>query len=170
MSLNPKRRAFVEEYLRCWNASEAARRAGYRGRPDSIGSRLLGNVSIQAAIQARLSELAMSADEVLTRLADQARGSMEDFIGTGEDGTVIGLDFAKAKTAGKLHLIRAVAFGKDSDRLELYDAQAALVRLGEGHGLFAKRIDLRSGNKPLSVREVIVNLASHEIDAEPVEG
>ena len=72
MALTNKRRVFVYEYLKCWNASEAARRANFK-QPHSQGSRLLENVEVQAYIKARLAETAMSADEVLNRLADHAR-------------------------------------------------------------------------------------------------
>ena len=71
MPLTNKRIAFVEEYLSYWNASEAARRAGYAHR--SEGSRLLANADIQAYIKLRLADMQMSANEVLNRLADHAR-------------------------------------------------------------------------------------------------
>lgn len=71
MSLTNKRRVFVEQYLQCWNASEAARRAGYAHR--SEGPRLLSNADIQVYINLRLADMQMSADEVLNRLADHAR-------------------------------------------------------------------------------------------------
>lgn len=72
MSLTNKRRVFVEEYLRCWNASEAARRAEYKC-PRMAGSRLMTNDDIQTYIQVRLADLVMCANEVLTRLAGIAR-------------------------------------------------------------------------------------------------
>jgi hypothetical protein len=77
--MRERQRVFVEEYLQCWNASEAARRAGYKGRPNTIGQRLLSNVDIQAAVQARIKEKALSADECLLRVADQARSSLAVF-------------------------------------------------------------------------------------------
>lgn len=69
--LTNKRQAFVEHYLSCWNASEAARRAGYKQRNE--GHRLLTNADIQAHIKERLTEITMGADEVLQRLANIAR-------------------------------------------------------------------------------------------------
>ena len=77
MALTTKRIAFVELYLACWNATKAARRAGYK-QPHSQGPRLLENVEIQAFIKARLNEHAMGADEVLSRLADIARSETRD--------------------------------------------------------------------------------------------
>lgn len=72
MALNHKRQKFVEEYLKCWNATEAARRAGY-AHPNTQGPRLLVNVCVKNLITERLDELHMSADEVLERLARIAR-------------------------------------------------------------------------------------------------
>ena len=77
MSLTNKRIAFVEHYLVCWNASEAARRASY-AHPGTEGHRLLQNAEIQAYIKARLAESAMCADEVLSRLTEIGRSETRD--------------------------------------------------------------------------------------------
>lgn len=77
MGLSNKRRAFVEEYLKCWNATEAARRAGYSERTaDRQGSYLLSLVEIQAYVQRRIREKAMGADEVLLRPRCWARAAL----------------------------------------------------------------------------------------------
>ena len=77
MPLTTKRIAFVEHYLACWNASEAARRAGYK-QAHSQGPRLLENVDVQAYVKARLTESAMCADEVLSRLTEIGRSETRD--------------------------------------------------------------------------------------------
>jgi len=77
MPLTNKRIAFVEHYLSCWNASEAARRAGYK-QAHSQGPRLLENVDVQAYVKARLAESAMCADEVLSRLTEIGRSETRD--------------------------------------------------------------------------------------------
>jgi phage terminase small subunit len=134
---------FVEEYLTCWNASEAARRAGYKGQASSVGAQLLANISIQEAIKARLAEKAMTADEVLVRLAEHARGSMAEFVRVNEDTGAVWLDMRAAQAAGKLHLIKSYqeASDKFGAKLELYDAQAALALLGKHHKLFTERTE-----------------------------
>jgi phage terminase small subunit len=134
--LSNKQRVFVEEYLSCWNASEAARRAGYKGKANIVGPRLLVNVSIKALIQQRITEKAMSADEVLLRLAEHGRSDI------GEIMTKAGtLDLAKAKAEGKTRLIKSVTESDKGLRVELYDAQAALVQLGRAHSLFTDKTD-----------------------------
>lgn len=54
--MNERRKAFITEYLKTLNASEAARQAGYKGRANSIGQRLLTNADIKAAISKALTE------------------------------------------------------------------------------------------------------------------
>ena len=74
MALTNKQRLFVEEYLTCYNATKAATRAGYKF-PNKQGPRLLVNVGIQSLIEQRIHNVAMSADEVLERLANGIRES-----------------------------------------------------------------------------------------------
>lgn len=142
MALSKKQQAFVEHYLREWNATRAALLAGYAERSArQQGSRLLSNDDIQAVIQARLDELKMSADEVLLRLADQARATMDDFI----DPERKDVDLVRAAERGKLHLVKKFSrsTGKtETVTIELHDAQAALVQIGRHHKLFTDRTEI----------------------------
>ncbi len=143
VALSKKQRAFVEHYLQCWNASEAARRAGYSERTaGSIGHENLKKPEIEAAIQARLAELQMSTDEVLLRLAEQARGEIANYIEV-RDGRP-GVDFEAMQRDHKLHLIKKLKYDKDGNpEIEFYDAQTALVQIGRAHGLFKDQTDVR---------------------------
>lgn len=162
-SLEPKQQVFVEEYLTCWNASEAARRAGYKF-PNVQGTRLLANVSIAVAVKQRIAEKAMTADEVLLRLAEHARSDFTDFV----DPTTYGIpviDLTRALKEGKGHLVKKVSVTKDGVSLELYDAQAALVQLGRAHGLF---VDKTALTDPSGEREWLGGLSTHAINREIV--
>jgi phage terminase small subunit len=76
--LTTKRIAFVEHYLSCWNATEAARRAGYKEKwLHTNASKLLQDTTIQELIKARVTEMCMGSDEVLTRLAEIARNQSD---------------------------------------------------------------------------------------------
>lgn len=77
-ALPAKRRKFALEYLACLNATEAARRAGYR-TPRQEGSRLLTNADIAAAVEAGFAQ-SMGRHEALHRVAEIARATMADFI------------------------------------------------------------------------------------------
>lgn len=77
--LTIKRRLFVEHYFLCgFNQTEAARRTGYR-HPEVMGCRLMKVQAVREAIEARIAEVAMSANEVLYRLSQQARADMGVF-------------------------------------------------------------------------------------------
>lgn len=138
-NLTNKQRVFVEEYFKCWNASEAARRAGYNGKANVVGSQLLAKISIAQEIQLRVNELSMSADEVLLRLADQARGIPEEcFVAYDR---VVGISFEKLKEHGLMHLIKKISYDRyGNPTVEFYDAQNALVQLGKHHALFTERM------------------------------
>jgi phage terminase small subunit len=134
-----KRRVFLEEYLKCWNATEAARRAGYK-HPNVQGPTLVKLSIIKDEIDERLRAKAMDADEVLARLADQARGDMADFLNTEVPGGM--LDLEKAQELGLTHLIKSINWTKQGVKVELYDAQAALVHIGRHLKLFTDKIEV----------------------------
>ena len=123
--MNNKRRVFVEEYFKCWNASEAARRADYK-HPHSQGPRLLENVEVQQEIQRRIAEKCMDADEVLVRLAEHARGVPSDYI---DDFGFV--SFKKLKEAGLVHLIKKVKRNQQGIEIEFYDQQRAMELIGK---------------------------------------
>lgn len=144
--LTTKQRAFVEHYLACWNISEAAKRAGY-ANPYNNGHRLMEYDGIAAAIAARLTELKMSADEVLTRLTDHARGSVAPFIRVTPGGELRGFDLSEDKPLHLLHKVSVTTRTMKDDvteeriTLELYDAQNALALLGKHHKLFTDKVE-----------------------------
>jgi hypothetical protein len=157
--LTAKQRDFVEQYLLCLNATEAARRAGYT-HPNKQGPANLVKLGIQAAVSAGFALRAMPADEVLARLADMARGSADDFVTiyesplhdvTGQpiidkEGQPIvryfpSLDLEKARERGMLHLIKKVSYTAHGPSVELYDAQAALALLAKHHALLVERLE-----------------------------
>jgi len=152
MALSPKHHKFCEEYLRLWNATDAYQAAYPKASRETArrnGSDLLTNTDIAAEIKARTDEQAMSANEVLARLAEHARADYKDFITVTFNGE-IALDFGKAE--GKTHLIkkisqrRVVRTSRDAEieetvlTVELHDAQAALVQLGKHHKLFTEQV------------------------------
>jgi phage terminase small subunit len=164
--LSNKRRAFAVQYLKDFNATQAAIRAGYSPKTAySIGQRLLNFVEVAEAIKIGIAELSMGADEVLLRLAEHARGNMGDFLDI--SSVSFQIDLNKAKELGLTHLIKKVkqkttiVSNKNGDdvetdqiEIELYDAQAALVQLGKYHGLFTDRVDVTSGGEPITLRVV----------------
>ena len=154
MALSAKHQQFVEEYLRCFNATRAYQ-AVYptvgRLTAASNGYRLLKeNPEVAEYVQQRLTETAMSADEVLMRMAEQARGNMGDFIRVTPDGSFT-IDLTGAESTQKLGLIRKVTktvrrFGDteiEEATVDLYDSQAALVHLGKHLDLFSDKLTVK---------------------------
>lgn len=144
--LNARQRMFVEHYLDCLNATEAARRAGY-AKPMQQGWRLLRNVEIAGAVEAGLVEKAMGRTEVLTRLAEMARSDMREFIQFNEETGDTWLDVSDEKP---LHLIKKLEITKTTRngegdeflidtkiKIELYDAKSALDTLARHHRIVA---------------------------------
>jgi phage terminase small subunit len=145
--------------VKCWNASEAARRAGYSEKTARfIGCENLTKPNITAEIDVYLAEIQMSANEVLARLTEQARGTMADFV----DPETVLVNLSKAKQANRLHLLKSfshtVGEKTDTVKIELYDAQAALALLGRAHKLFIDKTEV-SGDKdnPLLIDDIGAN-------------
>ena len=73
-TLTRKQKVFIDKYLTCWNATDAARRAGYSERSASeIGYENLRKPQIAAEIDRRMSEHAVEANEVLHHLSTIAK-------------------------------------------------------------------------------------------------
>lgn len=180
--LTTKQRLFVAHYLECWNATEAARRAGYSPKSASIiAHENLRKPNIQMAIRDGIAAI-MPAGEVLKTIADHARGTLADFMIIADEEVIIErqthlddgkltittekvvrpvarVDLKKAAAAGKLHLIKSYNLTERGLRIELHDAQAALALLGKHHGLFKDQGTI------LNVRpEDLANLSDEELD------
>lgn len=135
-----KERLFVEMYF-VWNlnGTKAAIAAKYSKKSArQIASENLSKPYIRAEIDRRLKLLAMGADEVLARLAQQGRGDMRDFIG------LTPTQLAKHPDGNLIKKIEHTIEGTGESReekikVELYDAQAALNLIGRHHKLFTDK-------------------------------
>jgi phage terminase small subunit len=123
-----KQRVWLEEYLRCWNATEAARRAGY-AQPNVSGP--TNKTRFAEEIEQAIAEKVMTAEQALALLSDQARADLSPFITAG------GLDVDAMVEAGLGHLVKGVkrVVTKFDDRreVEIYDKQAALKIVLDHH-------------------------------------
>lgn len=161
-NLTDKQQAFINEYLQCWNATEAALKAGYSERSaQQIGSENLSKPVIVEQIRFRLNEMTMSADEALVSLSDIARGDISDFFDVA--GKLPIINFDKAKEAGKLGLIKKVTFKNGQISFELYDKQRALETVAKHHGLLTERIQIDI-NLVVGVVEALESLGQNPSD------
>ena len=169
MALTGKQALFVEAYLKCWNKTEAARQAGYGGDYENFKK-----PQISEEIQRRISETAMSADEVLMRLGDHARGNMGDFWKIEKDKPPT-LDLTSDRA--KLQLIRKMkvettkrTYVEDENPVteetvkidfELYSAKEALDLIGRHHKLFTDKTEVTGKDgAPLETK------VNHAIDSD----
>lgn len=155
--LSDQQRVFKDEYLRCWNATEAARKARY-ACPANAGWRLLRNVQIQAAIKIELENYRVGVDHVLARLSEKANINLSDFID--EDGKP---DVKRIREKGYLvKKYKANIVTQDDKQavehveIELCDSDNALFFIGKHLAMFQphQRADI--------IREVFSEL-SHEM-------
>jgi hypothetical protein len=189
--LTDKQRMFIEQYFICGlNGTEAAMQVydcKDRNVARVVATENLAKPAIRAHVDARLAEYHLTADEVLSRLAFHARGSMDDFIDA-DSGTI---DLSKAHKAKQLGLIKkyktkfttttkqtAPVSLADSDEkrkrvtteevevmeieLELYDQQAALVHLGKHLGLFTADVNINNYNLSNLSDDQLARLAKGE--------
>lgn len=148
MTLNQRQRTFINEYLKSFNATQAAIAAGYSEKTAySIGSENLKKPEIAAELERIYRESTMSADEVLFHLTQIARGDFSDLTDRFGD-----LDMEKAIELGKSNLIKKVKrktivtandeSGDGSDilesEIEAYDRLKALELLAKYHDLINK--------------------------------
>jgi hypothetical protein len=76
----------------------------------------------------------MSANEVLDRLAEQARAAYSAYL------TVDGVDLQRMVDDGKAHLIKGIKDTQYGRVIEFHDAQTALVTIGKHHKLWTDNV------------------------------
>ena len=136
MGLTKKQKMFVENYLQCWNATEAAKRAGYSERTAyAIGHELLKKLEVSSEIKARIDEKVMKTDQILSEVSDIAGLDISDFVEVFGVGAVK-WDFEKAQKAGKMHLIKTITPTREGLKVEFHDKLKAIELIGKHAGVF----------------------------------
>jgi hypothetical protein len=150
--------AFVEEYLVCFNGTQAwlLTHPGTDYNTASVSSsRLLRNAKIKRELEKRFSERMMSKREVLSRLQDQANATLLPFVKVDDDGYIY-FNFRDPEAKRHFHLIKKVKHRKLESsnektgdyreenwvEVELHDPQKALELIGKYYALFTEKIDV----------------------------
>lgn len=136
MSLSDKQQRFVQEYLIDLNATQAAIRAGYSVVAAPVtASRLLRNANVKEAIKKGQDKTAadneLSVEWVLTMLKQNAQRAMQ----------VIPVTDAQGNPTGEY-------------RYEGNVANKALELLGKHQGMFADRVKVEGGEKPVEFKDM----------------
>jgi hypothetical protein len=170
--LTAKKRRFVEALLTCWNRSQAAREAGYKNA-NTAQNRLLKQPEVQAAIEERLRQACIGADETLARLSQQGQLNAADFLlfEDGPEGRVMaGINWAEVERRG--YLVKSIKYDrKGRPMLEFHDAQNALIQIGRAHGLFLERTENTNLNVAISADELArAREAARKFEKDIVDG
>jgi len=139
--LTAKQRLFTLEYLKDFNATQAAIRAGYSAKTAApAASRLLTNVKVSAEIQKamrrRVDRLDLHAHRVLREIADHASANICDYLEIDDRGKVkLNLSMLTRDSAKGLAKYRIT---KDGFSITLTNRLKALALLGKHLGLFVE--------------------------------
>ncbi|GAB6037143.1 hypothetical protein JCM15519_17020 [Fundidesulfovibrio butyratiphilus] len=159
--LTAKQAAFVLEYLKDLNATQAAIRAGYSVKnAGRISTELVSKSHIVEAIKEQQQAMArrtlVTADRVIAELAKVAFASMRNYVTVNEDGTPV-LDFNNnAADLGVVSEITQETYveGKGEDardvkrtRFKLYDKMNALSQLAKNLGITPETLNVQSSKK-----------------------
>lgn len=172
--LKPKQKKFADFYLNeaLFNGTKAAELAGYTGNKNTLGVTaydLLRNPKIKAYIEAQLASHAMGVNETIARLAEIARGNIDDV--QDENGH---FDIKLTRERNKTHLLKKVKQKRtirqkktevtdnmrtflaedeigdieteveiiyEEIEYEIHDAHAALRDIGKIHKIFTEKIE-----------------------------
>jgi phage terminase small subunit len=168
---------FIAGYLTHFNATKAARDAGYSERTAyAIGHQLLKDIDVSRAVEARI----MSADQAAAIITDIAAGNMADLMDISTSGFTLELMIGDPDNPGQMivnpqtKLIRRIkqkvttVLGKaegSEDReiieteLELYSAHEAAKDILKYHGKLIDKTDITSGGEPLKAIDDGLNRA-----------
>lgn len=149
--MNPKQRAFVNEYLKDHNATQAAIRAGYSKKSAAVlGHRLLKDVKVSAEIDRRTAKAGMTADQVLESVVEMAKFDPADFYNA--DGTLKLIhDIPRAARMAMAGLEVLEEFdGAGQERTQVgwvkkvkwTDRLRALEMLGKHHKVFTEKVEV----------------------------
>jgi phage terminase small subunit len=164
--LTPKQKLFVDEYLIDFNASAAARRAGYKTRPNQIGTENLSKPVIQAYLKKRLCDrekrTEITQDRVLQEYSRLAFNDPRQFFD--DDGSLIPIPDlthdAAACIAGFDAKLIPGEDGKECEilKLKLVDKRASLQDVAKHLGMFEK------DNRQKGNHEILVTVEPEDAD------
>ncbi len=139
--LTGKQQAFIDHWFACFNAKEAARRAGYSAESEHSleveGYRTLRNAEVWAEIQRRWSAHGASAQELVNWLAELRRFNPSVLLDA--DGN---LDPVQVKANARfIRRFEYNRFGK-LVKVEVHDPLRAAELMGKSFGMFRETVDL----------------------------
>ena len=129
VKLTEKQKRFIDFYIETGNATEAARKVGYKGKNlDNVGSENLGKlgIHIQTKMKAKDSQRIAKGDEVLQFLTSVMRGEM-----TEEVPLFVGKGFQELESKGASIRDRTEAAKQLAKRYGLDQPESIVVDAGD---------------------------------------
>ena len=151
--LTDKQKRFVAEYLVDLNATQAAKRAGYKD--PNIGRQLITKNNVSAAIQKAMSNretrTEITQDKVLEELARVAFANGTDFARVVSKNGFQAVELVNTEDvpAEKRSAIASIKEGKYGIEVSSYDKVRALELLGRHLGLFDGKGQTKNEVHPL---------------------
>jgi hypothetical protein len=135
--LSSKQQMFLRFFFESWNASEAAKKAGYAKPHNVSGAKLLNNPQITAAVREKLALEGLDSNFVRARLKMIASASIGDFIDVDSHSGQVSFNYEKAKRLGVDRFAKKVSI-RDGKivTIEMVDPLHALAILARLLGLF----------------------------------
>lgn len=166
--LTPKRVLFCKEYIVDFNATRAAKAAGYsEDTAYSIAGNLLNIVEVQKyltyLISARAKRLEVTADKVVQEIAKIAFHNVEDLLDY-FDGNILFNDLDNIKFPEiiknitiKETLVQGRRVGQVA-KIEVYDKVKALELLGKYTAIFEETLNLKNNGKNFDAPQQVTNV------------
>ena len=168
--LNPRRRAFVLEYVKDKSGSQAAIRAGYSVNTAAVtGSQLLNTPNVRAAVDKliaqRIASVGMTRETVLHEMALLATSCLEHYVLDDEgqvnpapgapEGVMSAIKSIKRKVRAHYNNDGDVASKTFDVEVMLWDKPTPLKIMGRHLGLFPDRVEVTGKDgAPLEVTEI----------------
>lgn len=178
-SLTDKQKLFCVYYLKYFNATKAARKAGYQGEyVDRMGYQLLENTRVKEEIQRlkrnKLNRVMLSEEDIFQKYIDIAFSDITDYVEFGqeevpvmgpfgpikdEDGNEVKqvINVVKFKKAEEVDgtIISEVSQGKNGAKLKLQDKMKALQWLSDRMDLLPKETQIKLENEEKKLNHML---------------
>lgn len=157
--MTPKEEIWLTEYFKTFNATEAARRAGYKW-PDKQGAQK--KEKFAELITAEIEGQIMTAGEAALRMATAARFNLSDYLIT--EGRLTWLDLEKLKADGYGWMVKGLKYTpKGGAIFELWDSQRAQEKIFDNVNPV-----LGDKERPINVSYIVEN--RQKADGDPGDG
>jgi len=153
--LRDKTLRFVDEYLKTFNASEAYRKAGYKGKdPNVLGPQILANPKVQERIRAALKASEIDSRRVLKELVYLALSNPQDLFTNNQLKNISDLDETTARAISSIEVVELFE-GRGEEKkkigelkkIKFWDKPKALELIGRHLAMFVDR-------KEIEIKEV----------------